>query len=101
MKLRFAAVGFAAAALSLGAPAEAQWVRIHEQFYLPASHNWVFRRNYPGADRLFNAFDYGHAILYEELYRRPGAPPANLEEREFAYITRRLLAHPPRMPLEE
>ncbi len=67
----------AALLMALGAfagPAEAQLARVHEQFYMPAGHNWVFRRNYPMADRLFNAFDYGHAVLYEELYTRPNAP---------------------------
>jgi hypothetical protein len=99
-----AALGAAVVALALGAaaePAAAQWSRQHEQFYLPAEHNWVFRRNYPGADRLFNAFDYGHAILYEKLYRHPDAPASELEQREYDFITRRLLVAPPRMPLEE
>ncbi|HEV2736656.1 MAG TPA: hypothetical protein VGV85_17540, partial [Longimicrobiaceae bacterium] len=99
-----AALGAAAVALALAAaaePAAAQWSRQHEQFYLPAEHNWVFRRNYPGADRLFNAFDYGHAILYEELYRNPDAPASRLEEKEYDFVTRRLLVSPPRMPLEE
>ncbi|HST57966.1 MAG TPA: hypothetical protein VLK84_04745 [Longimicrobium sp.] len=99
-----AALGAAMLALGMGAgaePAQAQWARQHEQFYMPASHNWVFRRNFPAADRLFNAFDYGHAILYEKLYTRPGAPAAELEEREYDFITRRLLVSPPRMPLEE
>ena len=99
-----AALAAAVAALALGGaaePAAAQWTRQHEQFYLPAEHNWVFRRSYPGADRLFNAFDYGHAILYEKLYRDPDAPAAELEEREYDFITRRLLVAPPRMPLEE
>jgi hypothetical protein len=99
-----AALGAAALGLALGAsvqPAGAQLTRQHEQFYMPAEHNWVFRRNYPGADRLFNAFDYGHAILYEKLYTRPGAPVSELEEREYDFITRRLLVSPPRMPLEE
>ena len=98
------AIGAAAVGLALGAsaePARAQFTRQHEQFYMPAEHNWVFRRNYPGADRLFNAFDYGHAILYEKLYTRPGAPVSVLEEREYDFITRRLLVSPPRMPLEE
>jgi hypothetical protein len=95
-----------AAALVLGAgaaaqPAQAQWARQHEQFYMPASHNWVFRRDYPAADRLFNAFDYGHAILYEKLYTRPGAPASELEVREYDFVTRRLLVSPPKMPLEE
>jgi hypothetical protein len=99
-----AALGAAAVALALGGaaePAAAQWSRQHEQFYLPAEHNWVFRRNFPGADRLFNAFDYGHAILYEKLYRHPDAPASELEEKEYDFVTRRLLVSPPRMPLEE
>ena len=99
-----ATLGAALLALGVGAaaePAQAQWARQHEQFYMPASHNWVFRRDYPAADRLFNAFDYGHAILYEKLYTRPGAPASLLEEREYDFITRRLLVSPPRMPLEE
>lgn len=99
-----AALAAVAVALALGGaaePAAAQWTRQHEQFYLPAEHNWVFRRNYPGADRLFNAFDYGHAILYEKLYRAPEAPASELEEREYDFVTRRLLVAPPRMPLEE
>ncbi len=81
--------------------AHAQWVQTYEQFYLPAKHNWVFRQNYSGADRLFNAFDYGHAILYEELYTRPGAPVERLEEREYNFLTQKVLKRPPRVPLEE
>ena len=98
------AVAGAAAALALGgaaAPAAAQWAQVHEQFYLPASHNWVFRRDYPQADRLFNAFDYGHAILYEVLYTKPNAPVSKLEEEEYGFLTGRLLVSPPRLPLEE
>ena len=82
-------------------PSLAQWSTTHEQFYLPGSFNWEFRRNYPGADRLFNAFDYGHAILYERLWNRPKAPVSDLETREFDFITRRLLVNPPDLPLEE
>lgn len=95
------AAGAAVLALGTAAPAEAQWARTHEQFYMPAEHNWVFRRSYPAADRLFNAFDYGHAILYEKLYRHPGAPVSELEEKEYNFITRKLLVSPPRLPLEE
>ncbi|MEO5816773.1 MAG: hypothetical protein ABIT20_15980, partial [Gemmatimonadaceae bacterium] len=50
------------------AVARAQWSTAYEQFYLPGKFNWTFRNTYPAADRLFNAFDYGHAILYERLY---------------------------------
>jgi hypothetical protein len=101
-----ARAGRVAAALMVAAgafvePAQAQWTRVHEQFYLPAEHNWVFRRNYPMADRLFNAFDYGHAILYEKLLTRPDAPVTELEVKEYDFITRKLLVSPPRLPLEE
>ncbi|HVF40074.1 MAG TPA: hypothetical protein VM939_09240 [Gemmatimonadaceae bacterium] len=79
----------------------AQWSTTHEQTYMPGPFNWEFRQNYPGADRLFNAFDYGHAILYERLWTRPNAPARDLEEKEFDFITRRLLVNPPDLPLEE
>lgn len=79
----------------------AQWSTTYEQFYLPGSFNWQFRNNYPAADRLFNAFDYGHAILYERLWTRPGAPASLLEEKEYNFITRELLVSPPGLPLEE
>lgn len=78
--------------------------RLPHQTYYGASSNWAFRKSYPPADRLFNAFDYGHAILYELLVRAAGhaadAAPV-LEGREFDYITRQLLVHPPALPLEE
>jgi hypothetical protein len=92
----------AATAISIaGTPLRAQWSTTHEQFYRQASHNWQFRRNYSAADRLFNAFDYGHAILYERLLTQPTAPVSLLENREYDFITRRLLVDPPRVPLEE
>ena len=72
-----------------------------DQLYYPASHNWKFRDGYPRADRLFNAFDYGHAILYERLWRDPGAPITALERDEFTYIADTLLLHPPRLALAE
>ena len=90
---------------SAAEPAAAQgsrrWSTVSDQFYLPAEHNWKFRRTYPVADRLFNAFDYGHAILYETLYTKPNAPAGELEDREYNFVTRRLLVNPPRVPLEE
>lgn len=73
----------------------------YEQFYLAADHNFVFRRNYPAADRLFNAFDYGHAILYEKLWTRPGDAVKLLEEGEYGFLTNTLLNTPPRLPLVE
>ena len=87
-----------AAALLAPAAARAQWVTTHEQFYLQAPHNWVFRNDYQGADRLFNAFDYGHAILYEKLWTRPGASSAAATriDRIAARISGSSTACPPR-----
>ena len=82
-------------------PATAQWTTVTEQYYLPASHNWVFRAEHPVADRLFNAFDYGHAILYEVLWTARGDATTTLESKQYEFITRRLLVNPPRLPLEE
>src|ERR671927_432769 len=80
-----------ALALGLGAfvaePARAQWSQVSDQFYYPARHNWKFRQHYRTADRLFNAFDYGHAILYETLYTKPNADPSILEQEEYGFIT--------------
>ena len=81
--------------------ARAQWSRTYEQFYLPGTCNWTFRREYAAADRLFNAFDYGHAILYERLYTDPGAAVSELETDEYNFITQKLLVSPPNLPLEE
>lgn len=106
MKLsnRLLQVALAATVISLSAPAAptaAQWSNVHEQTYLPASHNWAFRQSYAFADLLFNAFDYGHAILYETLYTRPGAPVDLLERNIYNRLTTRILIQPPRVPLEE
>lgn len=92
-----------AAAMTSGAPeiANAQWSTAYEQFYLPGRFNWTFRNEYPAADRLFAAFDYGHAILYERLYNDATAPVSQLENDEYNFITRKLLVSPPRLPLVE
>ncbi len=93
---------FAATALSLPArEAQAQWTTVYEQFYLPADHNFVFRRYYPAADRLFNAFDYGHAILYETLWTEPQDAKRILEGEIYTRLTTRILNRPPRLPLVE
>lgn len=72
-----------------------------EQFYYPGSFNWTFLRTYPEAARLFNAFDYGHAILYERLTTDPAGDPAWLEVGKFDYLTKDLLVRPPRLPIAE
>jgi hypothetical protein len=71
-----------------------------EQFYYPGGFNWEFLKNYPEAARLFNAFDYGHAILYELLYTRQGRAGPELE-REYHYLTTDLLVRPPRFAVAE
>jgi hypothetical protein len=71
----------------------------YSQTYFPASHNWTFRRLYPETDRLFNGFDYGHAILYQTLLT--GGSGQTLDTRTFDHVTRDVLRHPPDVPLEE
>ena len=88
-------------AVAVPAVASAQWSQAYEQFYMPGKFNWTFRRDYPAADRLFNAFDYGHAILYERLYADPTGNVSRLEKDEYNFITKKLLVSPPNVPLEE
>jgi hypothetical protein len=76
----------------------AQWSTVSEQYHLPASHNWAFRKAHRDADRLFNAFDYGHAILYELLWRQPGKATQALEVERYEFITRTLLVNPRTFP---
>lgn len=95
-----AAIG-ALVAASPPSVAGAQWSTTYDQFYYPGSFNWQFRKNYPPADRLFNAFDFGHAILYETLWTDPGAPAAELEEKWYDRLTKEILVNPPPVPLEE
>lgn len=72
----------------------------YDQTYLSAPHNWAFRAEFPQVDALFNAFDYGHAKLYETLWRDPRAPRPVLDQRQFQFITTDLLRHPPTVPLD-
>jgi hypothetical protein len=93
----------ALAALILGAMGPASLAaqdQRDEWFYMPGSFNWQFLGTYPAAARLFNAFDYGHAVLYERLYReREGASEAL--EKEYRYLTTDLLVRPPRFAVAE
>ena len=72
-----------------------------EQFYYPGSFNWQFLAAYPAAARLFNAFDYGHATLYEHLLTSPPAQRSAALEREYLYLTTDLLRRPPRFGVAE
>src|SRR5690349_10121294 len=74
--------------------------RRDEQFYYPGGFNWRFLDGYPDAARLFNAFDYGHAVLYELLYSRRGKAQAALE-KEYRFLTTDLLIRPPRFAIAE
>ena len=97
----FLGAGAFVASLAVPCSAGAQWSTAYEQYYLPGPFNWTFRNTYPAADRLFNAFDYGHAILYERLYNDAHAPASGLEQDEYDFITKKLLVSPPRLPLAE
>jgi hypothetical protein len=80
-----------------GSPVE----RVYHPMHLPAQHNWSFRDQYPAADRLFAAFDFGHGILYETLWTRPDAPVSLLEEEIYQRLTMDILRNPPRMHMPE
>jgi hypothetical protein len=71
-----------------------------EWFYMPGSFNWQFLKTYPSAARLFNAFDYGHAVLYEHLYTGRGEAAGPLE-KEYRFLTTDLLVRPPRFAVVE
>ncbi|MEP6731880.1 MAG: hypothetical protein ABJE10_14630 [bacterium] len=87
--------------LAIGASLSCSHSQPYEQSYLRASDNWAFRREYASADHLFNAFDYGHAILSETLLRHPDDAAARLEGPIYAFITTHLLKQPPSVPLDE
>ena len=100
-RLRSVAVVLVAAFVTPRPAGAQRALPVYEQRYLPGSFNWRFRESYPLADGLFNAFDYGHAILYELLWTRRGADSTLLENREFDHVTKKVLVHPPRLPLPE
>ena len=89
------------AALALFAPAVAAQDQRDEQFYYPGDFNWKFLKSYPEGARLFNAFDYGHAILYEKLYTTEGERTGRELEKEYQYLTTDLLIRPPRFAIAE
>lgn len=98
-KILLAGAMFAAMPINV---ASAQWVTTAEQFYPGGSWNWRFLTVYPDAAKLFNAFDYGHAILYEVLWKEPVARAVpRLEQREFDFLVNDLLVKPPSLPLAE
>jgi hypothetical protein len=94
-------IAIAVVALGIAVPSAAQVQdQRDEQFYYPGSFNWRFLKNYPEAARLFNAFDYGHAVLYERLYTKRGEAHDALE-KEYRFLTTDLLVQPPRFAVVE
>lgn len=91
--------GIAAAVVT--APAQAQAGKYFEQTYLLGAHSFAFNTRHPRASYLFNAFDYGHAILYERLWRSPSTAARDLDGREYDLLTKSLLENPPPVPLDE
>lgn len=67
----------------------------------PGSFNWQFLGRYADAARLFNAFDYGHAILYERLLTRPLPEAKAVLDRDYDFLVGDLLVKPPRFAIPE
>lgn len=92
---------YGVAAAVVTAPAQAQAGKYFEQTYLLGAHSFAFNTRHPRASYLFNAFDYGHAILYERLWRSPSTAARDLDGREYDLLTKSLLENPPHVPLDE
>ena len=99
--MRFSLAALAAIVICVAGCAGGIASSSYDQTFLSANHNWAFRRDFAGVDALFNAFDYGHARLYETLWRDPAAARSTLDESEFRFITTRLLRDPPTVALDE
>jgi hypothetical protein len=72
-----------------------------EQTYLRASHNYAFREAYPNVDALFNAFDFGHAALYETELRHPNEIARRVDTVLYRRVTEEVLRRPSRVTLDE
>lgn len=75
--------------------------RRDEALYYPGGFNWTFLSTYPEGGRLFNAFDYGHAILYERLLTLDSADATRALARDYRYLVDDLLVRPPRLGVAE
>jgi hypothetical protein len=69
--------------------------------YPRGAFNWTFLARHAEAARLFNAFDYGHAVLYERLLTLPRAAATAALARDFRFLTTDLLVRPPRFGVAE
>jgi hypothetical protein len=72
-----------------------------ESMYYPGAFNWQFLKRYPDPARLFNAFDYGHAALYERLLTLPRSQASAALATDFEFLTRDLLVKPPKFAIAE
>lgn len=84
----------------LALPLSAQVTR-DATMYPRGSFNWTFLARHDDAARLFNAFDYGHAVLYERLLTLPRAEATAALARDFRFLTTDLLVRPPRFAVAE
>ena len=75
--------------------------RRDEQFYAPGRFNWSFLKEAHEAARLFNAFDYGHAILYERMSTKRGPALDTSLVEAYRFLTADLLVRPPRFAVAE
>ena len=100
-RIRYLAIIVLVMAIIGGRTAVSAQDRRDEQFYLPGSWNWHFLSEFPEAAKLFNAFDYGHAVLYEKLLTTKAEATARALEVEYAYLTTDLLIRPPQFGIAE
>ncbi len=63
--------------------------------------NWTFLERHNAAARLFNAFDYGHAILYERLLTRDSTEATAALRGDYDFLVHDLLVRPPRFAVVE
>lgn len=87
-------------ALTCAMPLSAQDTR-DATHYPAGAFNWTFRERHPDAARLFNAFDYGHAVLYERLLTLDSARAVAALDREYRFLLDDLLVRPPRFGVVE
>ena len=72
-----------------------------ERHYPAGDWNWTFLERHPAAGRLFNAFDYGHAVLYERLLTHDASSVTAALDAEYRFLVDDLLARPPRFAVAE
>ncbi len=69
--------------------------------YPRGSFNWTFLERHNEAARLFNAFDYGHAVLYERLLTGDSMRATNALREDYRFLVHDLLVRPPKFGVAE